>query len=184
MTTPRAYEPGPETSCESQPSPTTVRSVEVAEFTAFYKDDVHALGVFLRSLGANATVATDIAADVMGEAYHQWSSIRMPRTWVRTVARRKYLRALFAVDLSGEVSDAVEADHGRDIADSVAPHVAACGLLARLPLRQRQVMAWHLDGYTPTETAQELQISPGAVRSSLAAARQALGDLLREGTEQ
>jgi RNA polymerase sigma-70 factor (ECF subfamily) len=47
-------------------------------------------------------------------------------------------------------------------------------VLDRLPSRQRQVMAWTLQGYTPAEIAIELQINPDAVRASLMKARRVL----------
>ncbi len=47
-------------------------------------------------------------------------------------------------------------------------------VLDRLPLRQRQVLAWTYDGATTTEIAETLQISPDAVRSNLHHARTTL----------
>lgn len=51
-------------------------------------------------------------------------------------------------------------------------------LLAGLPPRQRQVLAWTLDGYTPAEIAEVLAITPEAVRASLMKARRALAEYL------
>ena len=53
-------------------------------------------------------------------------------------------------------------------------------MLDLLPLRQRQVMAWTLDGYTPAQIADELQITAEAARSSLKKARRTLATYLRE----
>jgi RNA polymerase sigma-70 factor (ECF subfamily) len=47
-------------------------------------------------------------------------------------------------------------------------------MLDRLPARQRQVLAWTVDGYAPAEIAAELQMTPEAVRASLLKARRAL----------
>jgi RNA polymerase sigma factor (sigma-70 family) len=48
------------------------------------------------------------------------------------------------------------------------------GLLRLLPPRQRQVMAWVYDGYTPAEIATFLGLDPGTVRASLHKAREML----------
>ncbi|MFY1698586.1 sigma factor-like helix-turn-helix DNA-binding protein [Solwaraspora sp. WMMA2101] len=56
-------------------------------------------------------------------------------------------------------------------------------LLAILPWRQRQVMAWTFDGYQPQEIAVELEITPEAVRASLKLARRALAEHLRRAGE-
>ena len=47
--------------------------------------------------------------------------------------------------------------------------------LQALPPRQRQVMAWIIDGFGPTEIARELGISPESARQSYAKARKNLG---------
>jgi len=51
-------------------------------------------------------------------------------------------------------------------------------LLAQLPPRQRQVLAWTYDGFTPEEIARELQISGEAVRQNLLRARRKLAAIL------
>ena len=44
--------------------------------------------------------------------------------------------------------------------------------------RQRQVLAWSLDGFSPKEIAEHLQMTPEAVRSSLSLARHAVAEIL------
>ncbi|MFG2074585.1 sigma-70 family RNA polymerase sigma factor, partial [Nonomuraea maritima] len=46
-------------------------------------------------------------------------------------------------------------------------------ILTSLPIRQRQILAWTFAGYTPSEIADQLQMTPEAVRSSLKKARRA-----------
>jgi RNA polymerase sigma-70 factor (ECF subfamily) len=46
--------------------------------------------------------------------------------------------------------------------------------LGLLPPRQRQVMAWTFDGYTPAEIAEELGLSSATVRGSMRKARNTL----------
>jgi RNA polymerase sigma factor (sigma-70 family) len=50
--------------------------------------------------------------------------------------------------------------------------------LATLPPKQRQVMAWCIDGYTPAEIAREMGADPAAVRQNLAKARKNLKQVL------
>jgi DNA-directed RNA polymerase specialized sigma24 family protein len=44
---------------------------------------------------------------------------------------------------------------------------AVLAALATLPPKQRQVMAWCIDGHTPAEIARELGADPAAVRQNL-----------------
>lgn len=53
--------------------------------------------------------------------------------------------------------------------------------LTVLPPRQRQVMAWHVDGFGPAEIARELGCDQAAVRQSLVKARKNLRRLLGLG---
>ncbi|MEU4344397.1 sigma factor-like helix-turn-helix DNA-binding protein [Nocardia sp. NPDC023852] len=58
-------------------------------------------------------------------------------------------------------------------------------VLRELPPRQRQVMAWTLADYTPTEIASILPpLTPEAVRSSLRRARRNLAIRLKASEEQ
>ncbi|MEU0845703.1 sigma-70 family RNA polymerase sigma factor [Streptomyces sp. NPDC005962] len=50
--------------------------------------------------------------------------------------------------------------------------------LAQLPMKQRQVMAWLLDGYSTNEIADELEMKPNAVRQNVSRARALLKELL------
>lgn len=46
--------------------------------------------------------------------------------------------------------------------------------LASLPPKQREVMAWHIDGFGSAEIAATLHIDPAAVRQNLIKARRSL----------
>jgi RNA polymerase sigma factor (sigma-70 family) len=126
--------------------------------------------------GARLPDAADIAQDTMIKAYERWSEIRQPESWARRVASRELVRRIASV-----------AEDPRDNPpehSSLLPTLTSVeaweqrhevlSLLDRLPPRQRQVMAWSLDGYTPAEIADELEITSEAVRASLMKARRAL----------
>jgi RNA polymerase sigma-70 factor (ECF subfamily) len=51
---------------------------------------------------------------------------------------------------------------------------AVLAALADLPPKQRQVMAWSIDGFSPAEIASALGVDPAAVRQNLAKARKNL----------
>jgi RNA polymerase sigma factor (sigma-70 family) len=57
-------------------------------------------------------------------------------------------------------------------------------LLNMLPPRQRQVVAWTFDGYSPAEIANELRITPEAVRASLFKARRTLAEHIGLGKDR
>lgn len=148
----------------------------VAAFSAFYREFVPTLVAFLVWQGARLPDATDITQETMTKAYRNWGRIKQPAAWARTVASREYARriASIAEDPVGEVPDANPLlPAGVDVTAFEQRH-EVLRLLALLPVRQRQVMAWTYDGYTPAEIAEELKIDPQAVRSSLRKARRTL----------
>ena len=109
-------------------------------------------------------------------AYGHWTTIRVPLAWARRVASRALARRIARV-VEDPVDDLPHASpllpEQSGLSNWEQRH-DSLRLLALLPLRQRQVMAWTLDGYTPAEIAEELQISPGAVRANLHKARRSL----------
>jgi RNA polymerase sigma factor (sigma-70 family) len=151
-----------------------------AEFSTFYREFLPNLVAFLLWHGASLTDAADVAQETMLKAYQVWGTIRTPRRWVRRVAARGYARRFASVHESPSAN--VE---GQTLLLRRQSNVSAweerheiLRLLAALPHRQRQVMAWTLDGYTPSEIAEELRITLEAVRSNLLKARRALAVLL------
>jgi RNA polymerase sigma factor (sigma-70 family) len=155
----------------------------VAKFTDFYKSAVPRLVTFLAWHGAPLPDACDCVQDTMIAAFQQWPTLRDPYAWCRTVASRRYARHLATVheeptgDLEPASGHSLGADHELR---AVEERHAVLRALARLPLRQRQVMAWTFDGATPTEIADNLAIKPAAVRSNLYKARSALRRYLDE----
>lgn len=153
-------------------------AVRDAEFSAFYREGMPRLVAFLRWQGVPLRDAADLAQDAMTEAYRSWAVIAHPRAWVRRVASRGWARRV-ASKVEQPVAEIPEA----------AAIVLKCGdieeweqrhrvleLLEHLPSRQRQVLAWWLDGYEPMEIADELNMTAESVRASLYKARRALGE--------
>ncbi|MGH3940626.1 MAG: RNA polymerase sigma factor [Pseudonocardiaceae bacterium] len=120
-------------------------------FGAFYREFTTTLVAWLIWQGAELPVAADIAQNTMIEAYRNWSTINQPAAWARRVASRALARhiARTAEDPADDVGE-----YGPLLPELT--NVAAweqrhevLRVLERFPLRQRQVMAWTLDGGTP-----------------------------------
>lgn len=146
-----------------------------AEFAAFYQENTKSLVAFLLVQGANLIDATDIVQDTMTAAYRRWRSIEHHRAWAYRVTSRALIRRISTIheDPVAEPSQPSPLLRDTDI-DHWEQHQDIARVISRLPPRQRQIMAWTLFGYTPTEIAGELNITPEAVRSTLLKARRAL----------
>ena len=157
---------------------------DVQGFSDFYRQFVPSLVAFLVWQGARLPEAADIAQETMIQAYRHWSTIDHPRAWARRVASRMLTRRVATieepVDQVGERTALLPASI--DVTAWEQRHDVLHALV-HLPLRQRQVMAWTLDGYRPSEIAAELRITPEAVRSNLKKARRALVAYLAESGE-
>ncbi|MEO7195638.1 MAG: sigma-70 family RNA polymerase sigma factor [Pseudonocardiaceae bacterium] len=159
--------------------------VAAAEFSAFYKHSVPRLMAFLRWQGASVPDAADCVQEAMTQAHARWLTIRHPHAWCRRVASRLYAHQLASLeepvadtDTAGSSLFAANTDW-----DAFEQRHEILRVLERLPLRQRQVMAWTYDGCTPTEIAEALKMTPEAVRGSLKKARTNLKAFFKEDGE-
>ena len=147
-----------------------------ATFIAFYREFVPTLVAFLLWQGARLPDAAEIAQETMLQAYRHWVTVRQPRAWARRVASRMYTRRIASIEefTVSEVPDRAPLLPSQTNLEAWEQRHEILRLLATLPARQRQVMAWTLDGYGPSEIAEELRITPEAVRSNLMKARRTL----------
>jgi RNA polymerase sigma factor (sigma-70 family) len=155
-------------------------------YIAFYREFVPKLVAFLVFLGASLNDAADLAQETMIDAYRSWSEIEYPRAWAKRVASRKYLRRVAQLEeLPEPDAPSPLLPSGLEVSEWEGRH-EVLRLLAELPPRQRQVMAWSYDGYTASEIAAELSMTVDAVRTNLMRARRALASKLglREGGPQ
>ncbi|MFF6957591.1 MULTISPECIES: sigma factor-like helix-turn-helix DNA-binding protein [unclassified Streptomyces] len=163
-------------------APERVRGTVDEEFSDFYRAEIRGLVVFLLHHGAALAVAADMAQEAMIQVHRYWTTVRTPRAYVRTVAARALARKTAAVreDPVDEVPEPTSLLPRPDAyADWEERHVTLA-LLRSLPPRQRQILAWTLDGYAPAEIAEQLTMTPEAVRASLKKARRAAVRLLAE----
>src|SRR5580700_6894004 len=122
------------------------------EFAQFFRAEHKRLIRFVMATGAGGDEAAEIAQVTFVKAFESWDVIRVPRAWIRRVAVNELAAA-------------------RQAARRETPQAA----LQELPPRQRQVMAWIIDGFGSAEIACELGVSPESVRQSHAKARKNLG---------
>ncbi|RAO00729.1 RNA polymerase sigma factor [Micromonospora noduli] len=150
-------------------------------FSAFYRGFAIKLAGWLIWQGASEADAKDVVQETMHKAYRLWNTINNPEAWARVTASRAYAERLAKFD----------ATPVEDIAEYASSTGGGCELAAadarqdirmalrQLPMRQRQLLAWSFEGYTPTEIAEQLHMTPEAVRSSLYKARKRLEELLQ-----
>jgi RNA polymerase sigma factor (sigma-70 family) len=163
-----------ETGHGSTPPP----DAKARDFTSCYAREMPGLVWFVMSLGATAEVAADVAQSAFADAFPVWPAIRHPRAWLRRVAERGYYRRgsrETLVEVPPERPGVLPTASAVELRDEARTVLAA---LATLPPKQRQVMAWCIDGYTPAEIAREMGADPAAVRQNLAKARKNLKQVL------
>jgi RNA polymerase sigma-70 factor (ECF subfamily) len=152
------------------------------DFVAFFNKEFMATVSFLVLLGFDHDTAADATQEAMIDGLRSWPSINKPSPWIRTAAlRRARRRAVFS---RKELPRLVEKGYGLRILDGTEAYRELEGqeelLLAIncLGERQRQVLVFHLDGFSPDEIAQELSMRPTTVRTTLHQARKRLRSLL------
>ncbi len=141
---------------------------------------LRAFRVARRILG-NETAAEDVAAEAMARAFAHWRKIGdqpWREGWVVRVATNL---ALDVARRGNRMTDAAMAEEGRDD-DDVAIRLALVDAMARLPKRQREVVALrHLAGMSEADTAAALKVSTGSVKTHLSRGLAALR--IRLGTD-
>jgi RNA polymerase sigma-70 factor (ECF subfamily) len=145
------------------------------------------LVLFVIYLGADLNEARDIAQEAFVSALPRWLSIKHPAAYLRKTASREYMRRSYTSvreQLMADVPDVVaNPDALVATVEFSDQETRVFDAVRRLPPRQRQVIAWTLDGFTPAEIADILNVSPGAVRGSLLKARRELQQRLQGGEE-
>jgi len=172
----------------------TVLSETVAnvDFVAFYEAERRSLVRFVMFLGADAGTAEDIVQTTFMRAFEAWNTSRLNRAWLRKVAQNKYFMHCRAAARETSLdADPRRADRLAGVAAAVAVEQQAvtrevlAAVITGLPPKQRQVMAWHWDGFSDAEIAAELGDSAAAVRKNRNRAmknlRQSLAHVGKEG---
>jgi RNA polymerase sigma factor (sigma-70 family) len=148
------------------------------EFAEFFRSEHKKLIRFVIAIGAGVDEAAEIAQVTFVKAFEGWDAIRSPRAWIRRVAvneltaARQAARRETPLARLPETPVPVSAALAVELTEEAQQVLAA---LLALPPRQRQVMAWIIDGFGAAEIARELGVSPESVRQSSAKARKNLG---------
>ncbi|EMD25374.1 RNA polymerase sigma factor [Amycolatopsis azurea] len=158
---------------------------EYSDFDEFFKHDFAPLVGFLCKAGFDLETAKDAAADSMVHALERWSTIDHPRAWVRKaahrIARAQVQRTEEGVRraVKGDWSQSLDRETERLI--SLLDETAwVADLVNQLPERQRDVIVWALDGFSPAQIADHLGLPGTTVRSNLRHARKRLEHLYRK----
>ena len=158
-----------------------------APFAEFFRAEHKKLVRFVIAIGADGDEAAEIAQAAFVKAFEGWEGIRAPRAWIRRVAVNELTAARRAArretpqatlpDAPGPLSTAIAVELTEEARQVLA-------VLQALPPRQRQVMAWIIDGFGAAEIAGELGVSPESVRQSHAKARKNLGRIYGQGKKR
>lgn len=162
------------------PEANTGNTGDGAGFSEFYREFLPDLVAFLMWQGAPLADAAEVAQDTMTKAYQRWSEIDNPKAWTRKVASRAWVRRINSnkEDLVEHVPERSPLLPSSIDAERWEQQHEVLRVLDRLPPRQREVMAWTFEGYTPAEIAVELKITAEAARANLMKARRALAEYL------
>jgi len=159
----------------TQPRPGV--SVSYVGFEDIYKAERSRLVRFVMSLGADQHEADDAVHEAFALAYQAWDSIREPRAWLHTVAMRQYYRAdarTRETPAGDRLPDRAEQLNSGEIAEFNDLEHRVRDAVAALPVRQRQVMALMLAGFTAAQIAQQLGCGQAAVRQNQVRGRDSL----------
>ena len=156
---------------------------EPAGFDDFFRFNYRDLVRWVRvASSADQAMAEDVAQETMLIVYRHWRDIDQPRQYAFKVAGRvasKAVRRELALRGLGENLEPGEVS-STGIPDLAVVRHDIDQMLRSLPLRQRQVafLHWGL-GYSTTEAAAILDVSPSSVRSHLHEARHRLQRALK-----
>nr|WP_281364888.1 sigma-70 family RNA polymerase sigma factor [Streptomyces typhae] len=121
----------------------------------------------------------------MFDAYRNWERITHPKSWVHKAASRALARQIASVE--EPVGDVAEPSSLVPRPDAIAEWEAqhdALPLLRSLPMKQRQVLAWTLAGFTPADIADHLGLSAENIRANLRKARRTAAAYLKAREEE
>ncbi|MGW5748518.1 RNA polymerase sigma factor [Amycolatopsis sp. NPDC003861] len=159
-------------------------------FEEFFRVTFPSVVSHLIKQGVDHSDAVDVAQESMLAVYDKWNEVQHPRAFVFKVAvlrardlwRKQYRRKSSAGELANLLADEELAPSAEDVALGRSAELTL-SLLAKLPIRQRQVLAFWMDGFRAEEVADMLELSPAAVRSHLRHARRRLAAELKVNAE-
>lgn len=154
-------------------------------FVEFFRAEFTRVVGFMMQGGASQADAEDAAQEAFVKARCHWATIDSPRAWVRQVAWHAHLKCLNRMKREQELAPGAEWTSGAKAvnSDKLEEKATVLRLIAALPPRQRQVMAWHFDDYSHADIARFTGLTLEAVAANLYQARKALKRMLRAELE-
>jgi RNA polymerase sigma factor (sigma-70 family) len=155
------------------------------QFATCYQAEMPALIGFLLTCGATRYEAADVAQEAFIELFEHWQAVRNPKSWLRTVAFRFFLRrpASSALPLT-ECQEAASQLSISSRFDFREEEQFVLNVFRLLPTAQRAVLALHYDQFETREIADILNMNKAAVRKNLERARATLKEFLDRNGNQ
>ena len=151
----------------------------MAAFEAFYRENWHRLVRITVYLGAIQDDAEDAAEETMTEVFQRWGDIESPLAFARRAVVSHFLKEKTRgtervrrrlVERGGRLQEGQQDARLTPWED----RQWVTQLLRSLPPTQRDVMAFIVDEFSPTEVATLFGSNPQAIRQNLLAARRQL----------
>ncbi|GLY80066.1 RNA polymerase sigma factor [Actinoallomurus iriomotensis] len=148
-------------------------------FDDYFRFDLPRLIRFTVRLGASLPEAEDVAQQAMLDVFRHWDDVTAPAAYTRTAATRIYLRGRKNAKREHEAVQRSWIQETKELAfDGDVQYVM--NMLAGLPTDQREIMAWAIDGYGPSEIAELTGRTAATVRSQLRHARRKLAQTIAQ----
>ena len=163
-----------------------------SEFSKTVEENHSSLRYFIRSLGAQSAWVDDLAQETFLVAYRKWSTLDHPDnagSWLRAIARNLVMnessknnrrRRLIDENLTTILlsSESGELEPG-ELGDREIDHKALHQCLSKLTKRTRDIIQRrYFNDLNSTQIADQMTLSPSAVRKTLFTARRSLADCL------
>ncbi|MGC4959783.1 RNA polymerase sigma factor [Actinomadura citrea] len=149
-------------------------------FDDYYRSDLTTLTRFLLHLGASIEDAQDVAQEAMMAVLNSWRYVDDPQAYARAAAKTIFMRRIGKAKRDQDAAKRAwtPEQHRSPFVSFAAEAESVMQMLRTLPLEQREVMAWTIDGYSPRQIAQATNQNPATVRSHLRHARASLKNQL------
>ena len=151
-------------------------------FADFYASEHRRLVVFLMAYGASYHAAENAMQDAFADAWslvrrEQWEKVEEPAAWIRRVGINKLRRPNGRRKTVDEISVAMVADSqelGDGVEELTVGTLRVMEALGSLPGPLRAVIVFTMDGFSSSEIASQLGMSPQQVRDMRKKARKLL----------
>lgn len=151
-------------------------------FDEYFRYDFPRLTFFTVRLGASLQEAEDVTQQAMLDLFRHWGEVSAPEAYARIAAKRIYLRGR---NNAKREREAIQRNWSQDNPVAFSGDVQyVMDLLTSLPTEQREIMAWTIDGYEPSEIAELTGRTAATVRSHLRHARKKLARALSQHNDE